>query len=32
VVGEHLTGDKRIVSEGVVIGGKWWHPDGGYKS
>ncbi len=26
VVGEHLTGDRRIVSEGVVIGGKWWHP------
>jgi dihydroorotase len=26
VVGEHLTGDRRIVSEGVVIAGKWWHP------
>ena len=26
VVGEHLTGDKRIVSDGVVIAGKWWHP------
>jgi dihydroorotase len=26
VVGEHMTGDKKIVSEGVVIGGKWWHP------
>jgi len=26
VVGEHLTGDRRIVSEGVVIDGKWWHP------
>ena len=26
VVGEHLTGDRRIVSEGVVIGGKWWYP------
>jgi dihydroorotase len=26
VVGEHMTGDKRIVSEGVVIAGKWWHP------
>jgi dihydroorotase len=25
VVGEHMTGDKKIVSEGVVIGGKWWH-------
>lgn len=26
VVGEHLTGDRRIASEGVVIGGRWWHP------
>ena len=26
VVGEHLKGDKRILSEGVVIAGKWWHP------
>src|SRR5215470_11451928 len=26
VVGEHLTGDKRIFSEGVVIAGQWWHP------
>ena len=26
VVGETLTGDKRITSEGVVLGGKWWHP------
>jgi dihydroorotase len=26
VVGEHLTGDRRIVAEGVVIGGRWWHP------
>ncbi len=25
VVGEHLHGKKRIVSEGVVIAGKWWH-------
>ncbi len=25
-VGEHITGDRRIVSKGVVIGGKWWHP------
>jgi len=25
VVGEHLTGDRRIFSEGVVLGGKWWH-------
>jgi dihydroorotase len=26
VVGEHLVGDRRIVSEGVVLKGKWWHP------
>ena len=26
VVGEHMIGDRRIVSEGVVIGGRWWHP------
>jgi dihydroorotase len=26
VVGEHLTGDRKIASEGVVIGGRWWHP------
>jgi dihydroorotase len=26
VVGEHMAGDKRIVSEGVVIAGQWWHP------
>jgi len=26
VVGEHLTGDKRIVSKGVVLAGGWWHP------
>jgi dihydroorotase len=26
VVGEHLTGTRKIVSEGVVIGGRWWHP------
>jgi dihydroorotase len=26
VVGEHITGDRKIVSEGVVIAGKWWHP------
>ncbi len=26
VVGEHMTGDRRIISEGVVIAGKWWHP------
>lgn len=26
VVGEHLIGDRRIVSEGVVLKGAWWHP------
>jgi dihydroorotase len=26
VVGEHMTGEKRIMSEGVVIAGRWWHP------
>ena len=26
VVGEHLEGDRRITSEGVVIAGRWWHP------
>jgi dihydroorotase len=25
-VGEHLTGNKRIVSKGVVVAGRWWHP------
>ncbi|MGU3494312.1 amidohydrolase/deacetylase family metallohydrolase [Xanthobacteraceae bacterium A53D] len=24
--GEHLIGDRKIFSEGVVIAGKWWHP------
>jgi dihydroorotase len=26
VVGEHLTGERRISSDGVVIAGRWWHP------
>src|ERR1700675_4606346 len=26
VVGEHLIGDRKIVPEGAVIGGRWWHP------
>ena len=26
VVGEHMIGDRKIVSEGVVIGGRWWWP------
>jgi dihydroorotase len=25
-VGEQMTGDKRIVSDGVVLAGRWWHP------
>ncbi|MCJ2060886.1 amidohydrolase/deacetylase family metallohydrolase [Methylobacterium sp. J-048] len=24
--GEHMTGAQRIVSEGVVLRGQWWHP------
>ena len=31
VVGEHMTGDKRILSEGVVINGRWWHPNDSAK-
>ena len=26
VRGEHMTGDRRITSEGVVLRGRWWHP------
>jgi dihydroorotase len=26
VVGEHLIGDRKIVCDGVVIAGHWWHP------
>lgn len=26
VTGEHLIGNQRILSEGVVLKGKWWHP------
>jgi dihydroorotase len=26
VVGEHLAGDRKITSDGVVIAGRWWHP------
>ena len=25
VVGEHLIGDRKIASDGVVIAGRWWH-------
>ncbi len=27
VVGEHLEGDRKIVVEGVVLKGGWWHPE-----
>jgi dihydroorotase len=26
VVGEHLTGNRRIAAAGVVVGGRWFHP------
>jgi dihydroorotase len=26
VVGEHLTGDRKIGAVGVVLAGRWWHP------
>jgi dihydroorotase len=29
VVGEHLEGNRRIASNGVVIAGRWWHPGPG---
>ena len=25
-IGEHLIGDKRLLSAGVVLAGRWWHP------
>jgi dihydroorotase len=25
VLGEHMTGDRKIAAEGTVVGGKWWH-------
>jgi dihydroorotase len=31
VVGEHLIGDRKIVSEGTVVAGRWWHPNGSEK-
>lgn len=31
VLGEHMTGEQKIVAEGTVIGGKWWHPKRGTK-
>jgi dihydroorotase len=34
VLGEHMTGTKRIVADGTVIGGKWWHAakEGGFPA
>jgi len=29
VVGEHLEGDRRIVADAVVLGGRWWHARAG---
>jgi dihydroorotase len=26
VTGEHLIGDRRIIAEGVVLKGSFWHP------
>jgi dihydroorotase len=31
VLGEHMIGEKKIIAEGTVIGGKWWHPKRGTK-
>jgi dihydroorotase len=31
VVGEHLTGDRKIASEAVVIAGRWWHQSKDFK-
>jgi dihydroorotase len=25
-IGEHLVGDRRLLSTGVVLAGRWWHP------
>ena len=25
-IGEHMIGDRRLVSAGVVLAGRWWHP------
>jgi dihydroorotase len=24
--GEHLAGEQRLIAEGTVLGGRWWHP------
>jgi dihydroorotase len=26
VLGQHMRGEKRLTSEAVVLGGRWWHP------
>lgn len=31
VLGEHMTGDKKIIAEATVVGGAWWHPKRGTK-
>ena len=31
VVGEKMVGDKKIFSEGVVLNGRWWHPNDSTK-
>ena len=31
VVGEKMVGDKKIFSEGVVLNGRWWHPNDSSK-
>jgi dihydroorotase len=25
-IGDHMIGDKRLLSAGVVLAGQWWHP------
>jgi dihydroorotase len=31
VIGEHLIGDRKIASEGVVISGRWWHSAASFR-
>ncbi len=31
VLGERMIGEKKIVAEGTVVAGKWWHPKRGSK-
>jgi dihydroorotase len=28
VIGERIEGDQRLAARGVVINGRWWHPQG----